>query len=214
VTTTPTSTGPTAAPPLVASFTRTGALRDEVLVVLADGRSFRWSWPSGGDALPHDLAHLAVESAFRLERGFWGLIAAGIDHAALSRPADHAAPGAGSGLDNAALAHLQQAESIVSVLAPTWSAPAIDDRTAVGVLLGAFARQQAPPARQTNLATVQRARHLLAWCTDRWQSLAPGGHLTVAFPLVEQVPEASATATDRAAGTAAPTGAARAGTRG
>lgn len=83
-----------------------------------DGTSSSWDFPSYGDALPHDLCHLVVESELGLTDGFWGLIDQGVDvglvnnQAALMRDnrplAEHA------GFD---LSGLLEAEAAVAVLA-------------------------------------------------------------------------------------------------
>ena len=63
------------------TFTRTGidggackatAVRDDGVTVAALGS------PGRRDVLPHDLVHYVVESELRLERGFWGRVAAGV----------------------------------------------------------------------------------------------------------------------------------------
>jgi hypothetical protein len=181
-------------PPLEATFARTGSARDHVTVVLATGRSLEWSWPTRGDALPHDLAHVAVESAFGLTRGFWGLLASGVELATVNRAADHAAPAAGSGLDRVALGHLQQAEVLVNVLAPTWAAPEVDDRTATGLILGACARLRIPCPDHTHVTIVARAREQVAGLAQQWAAIDGSGQITVVFPLPDSpsVPPAEA----------------------
>lgn len=204
VTSTPPGRAPVTVPRLEASFARTGTARDHVSVVLASGRSLEWSWPTRGDDLPHDLAHLAVESAFRLTCGFWGLLASGVDLATVNRAAEHAAPAAGSGLDRVALGHLLQAEALVNVLAPAWNAPRVDDRKATGLVLGACARLHLPCPEHTDVATVGRARHLVRCFEQRWRAIDGSGQFTVAFPLPEPEPEAPPVATPRPERAAAP----------
>ena len=204
VTPTPLGRAPVTVPRLEASFARTGTARDHVSVVLASGRSLEWSWPTRGDDLPHDLAHFAVESAFRLTCGFWGLLASGVDLAIVNRAAEHAAPAAGSGLDRVALGHLLQAEALVNVLAPAWNAPKVDDQKATGLVLGACARLHLPCPAHTDVATVGRARHLVRSFEQRWSAIDGSGRITVAFPLPEPAPEAPAAAAPRPERAAAP----------
>src|SRR5262245_15116764 len=64
---------------LKAAFVRTVGERDRVYVTRSDGSQVSWAFPSYGGALPHDLVHLVVESAFGLSQGFWGRVDAGAD---------------------------------------------------------------------------------------------------------------------------------------
>jgi len=60
------------------TFKRTDRGRCKVSAVRDDGSTLAViSSPGQGEALPHDLVHYVVESELRLERGFWGCIAAG-----------------------------------------------------------------------------------------------------------------------------------------
>ena len=103
---------------LTVAFVRRRGRRDRVYVTREDGTSSSWDFPSYGDALPHDLCHLVVESELGLTDGFWGLIDQGVDvglvnnQAALMRDnrplAEHA------GFD---LSGLLEAEAAVAVLA-------------------------------------------------------------------------------------------------
>jgi hypothetical protein len=58
-------------------LTRLDERRYETLVTRADGVSFRVQGVGHMFAIPHDLAHLAVEEALGLDRGFWGSVASG-----------------------------------------------------------------------------------------------------------------------------------------
>src|ERR1700741_2986072 len=51
--------------------------RYETDITRDDGVSFRVKGVAHAFAIPHDLAHYAIERALRLEHGFWGCIAAG-----------------------------------------------------------------------------------------------------------------------------------------
>jgi hypothetical protein len=64
---------------LKAAFVRRRGRRDRVYATRSDGSSTSWDFPSDGDELPHDLCHLVVEDALRLDRGFWGLIDKGAE---------------------------------------------------------------------------------------------------------------------------------------
>lgn len=69
---------------LVARFSRPREAEDAVEVIRSDGSTLRWSIPSYHASLPHDLVHLVVESAFGLQRGFWGLVDGGVDPHAIN----------------------------------------------------------------------------------------------------------------------------------
>jgi hypothetical protein len=64
---------------LKVAFVRRRGQRDRVYATRSDGSSTAWDFPSYGDGLPHDLCHLVVEDALRLDDGFWGLIDKGAD---------------------------------------------------------------------------------------------------------------------------------------
>lgn len=53
--------------------------RDRIVVRRDDGSEVQWTFRSYGEGLPHDLVHLVVERHLGLSRGFWGLVALGID---------------------------------------------------------------------------------------------------------------------------------------
>lgn len=74
---------------LVARFDREGR-RDVAHVTRRDGTTLSWATPSYGGALPHDAVHLALESAFDLRLGLWGLVDRGADPAAINREVSEA----------------------------------------------------------------------------------------------------------------------------
>jgi hypothetical protein len=59
------------------AFVHTGESHDRIHISRDDGSEASWRWGAGGPA--HDLIHWVVEDALLLERGFWGLVAAGAD---------------------------------------------------------------------------------------------------------------------------------------
>ncbi|HET7463415.1 MAG TPA: hypothetical protein VFJ82_19340 [Longimicrobium sp.] len=59
------------------SLTRLDERRYETVITRGDGVRFRVTGVGHMFAIPHDLAHLAVEQALGLRRGFWGCVAAG-----------------------------------------------------------------------------------------------------------------------------------------
>lgn len=60
-------------------FVRTGGPRDRFHVRRPDGSEASWTFPSYGDALPHDLVHFVCERELGVNDGIFGAIAAGAD---------------------------------------------------------------------------------------------------------------------------------------
>jgi len=60
-------------------FVRIAGERDRIYVRRSNGTEVSWSFPTFGDGVPHDLAHLVVESRFGLRHGFWGRVDDGVD---------------------------------------------------------------------------------------------------------------------------------------
>ena len=71
-----------------ATFVRVPGARDRIYVRRSDGTEVSWDLATYGDNVPHDLVHLVVESAFGLQRGFWGLVDSGIDPARVNAVAN------------------------------------------------------------------------------------------------------------------------------
>jgi len=61
--------------------------RNKYFVTLDNGEQMSWDWPSEGGALPHDLCHYAMEKAFGLKYGVYGLMAVGVDWEQYDGPA-------------------------------------------------------------------------------------------------------------------------------
>ena len=74
------------------SFTRGEGRRHQITAVGEDGRVGFYAMADYGAALPHDLAHVVVESLFDLPFGFWGLVGAGARFDTLNRAASGAEP--------------------------------------------------------------------------------------------------------------------------
>ena len=62
---------------MLLQLTRLDERRYETLITRSDGVQFRVKGVGHMRAIPHDLAHFAVERGLRLRRGFWGSVAAG-----------------------------------------------------------------------------------------------------------------------------------------
>jgi hypothetical protein len=128
----------------------------------------RWTFPTYGDALPHDLVHFVVETAAGLRGGFWGRVARGADparvNAAANRKAGKAAEKyAGFGDD---LGELFVAEALA---ATDWSSAAWREALAascerVGCVV--------PPLHEEDATAIA---HVLDMLGARWRGLVPKG---------------------------------------
>jgi hypothetical protein len=138
------------------------------VVVRGDRSTARFAVADYGDRLPHDLVHYVVEDELRLGWGFWGLVALGAElHAlrtyrALNR---RALPQRSDPLVAAHTDDLVHAERMVAELYDLWGA---GDRD------GGLDHDRAEHIRE-------RIDDLNA----RWQALAPGQALRLAWDLEE-----------------------------
>jgi hypothetical protein len=154
--------------------------RDRVYVTRDDGSEVFWTWPSYGRELPHDLVHWVVESEARLDQGFWGLVASGVDPTRVNKSAERIASGVRlrdlSGLD---LTQLIQAEHL-SVLVNRASRSSIEDSiTYVNEQCQSFgvdAVDGLDPAMADRM--VQRCGQV----NRNWQAVAPDAGLVLTWP--------------------------------
>lgn len=152
--------------------------RDGVEVRLEGG-----SWNAvGGPArrVPHDIAHLLVEEAFGLDRGLWGVLAAGgtVQNASVAggRQPPHAARRA-EAIVAPARPMLQQAEVLVRAVADLALAGTPRDVAAFNRALGdRWAVRGGATADQ--LAAVCRA---LQTAGVEWDAVPPGGTLQLSW---------------------------------
>src|SRR5881396_2099309 len=69
-------------------FVRTAGAPDHVYVRRTDGTETSWSFPTYGDAVPHDLVHAVVEEELGIGDGFWGRVDRGVDPARINADAN------------------------------------------------------------------------------------------------------------------------------
>jgi hypothetical protein len=156
------------------AFVRTVGEPDRLYVKRSDGTEAHWSAPTYGEALPHDLVHLVVESAFDLSRGFWGRVDEGVDPKIVSEQANRK-----GGADKYAAYGSDQAELVLAEALAT--APWSEDRVDAGIA-EAFARMRASsPPPPVSAERVREVRAVLAALTTRWRDLRPKGALHLAF---------------------------------
>ena len=144
---------------MIVTFVRTVGARDRVYVERDDGTTASWSFPTYGDAPPHDLVHLIAEQELGIADGLWARVAAGADLASINAAADR---GGGTIADKyAALG------------------PGVLRSEEAAAALGAPFTE---PAAWIDRAALARARARLAGVADAWKALAPKGALTFSWP--------------------------------
>ena len=151
---------------------------DWITAIRADGSRAETRFPKKGP-VPHDAVHLFVERGFALEKGFWGMVAAGHhpEHlAALAKAAGHASASRAE-VPGAEIVQLIQAERLVECFeADLWSGGGVDAtlhdiaRTACG-----YSHVPMPTLTEGALAQV---RVELAEFAQGWIA-APVGHAVV-----------------------------------
>src|SRR5262245_23659198 len=158
---------------LRAAFVRTVGERDRVYVTRSNGSEASWVFPTYGDALPHDLVHLVVESAFGLARGFWGRVDEGADPGRISAEANRK-----GGKDKYAAfgedrSELMLAESLANA---SWGA---DPARVLEQLRQGYgdAGIAAEPSREL----IGRVEATLAALGRRWCALQPKGAIDATF---------------------------------
>jgi hypothetical protein len=164
------------------AYVYTGEKRDRAYATRPDGSTTAMRPWSYGNALPHDLAHLAVERALGLGQGVWGLVAMGVDFERAAKAAEAAATGRKVrdmvGRDTAELRVAEAAVAAMSLL------PGQPDRTvadSIADIEAAYrAEHLAPP--QDLADRVAAARRACDDLAARWSGLAPGEQVVEEFP--------------------------------
>lgn len=162
---------------LKAVFIRVRGERDRVCVTRSNGTETTWAFPTYGDAPPHDLVHLVVESAFGLSSGFWGRVDRGADPRAINDEANRrggANKYAAFGEDRREL-DLAEAFAAASWWLPDTSDEAFRDE------LNEAGRRHGATGDVATTETAARVRSTLSALAARWGGLAPKGALEVSF---------------------------------
>lgn len=149
--------------------------RDGVDVRLEGGSWNKVGGPAG--RVPHDIAHLLVEEAFGLDRGLWGVLAAGgtVQNASVvgGRQPPHAARRA-EAIVAPARPMLQQAEVLVRAAADV--ALAGTPRDLAGFNRAVTERWVVPGTTADQLARTCAA---LQAAGAQWEAVPPGSELTL-----------------------------------
>lgn len=155
-----------------------GEREDSIEAVRGDGSHVRTSFPHKGP-LPHDLVHFVVESELGIDRGFWGMVAAGRhpeEIAGLAKAAGHASAKR-AGVPDASIVPLVQAERAVECFeADLWSGGGGGgDPDNVRAMVAAGCEQSLVPGIVLSDAATARIRASLLELLDAWSAL-PRGH--------------------------------------
>jgi hypothetical protein len=140
---------------------------DRFHVALPEGKETSWTFPTYGDALPHDLVHYVVECAANLRGGFWGRVARGADPARINAAANRKTGSLATKYDGFGgdLAELLLAEALAATdWSSDWRASLTEAAAKIGV---------PPPALTDDDAAA--IRMALDHLRERWRSLLPKG---------------------------------------
>ena len=160
------------------TFTHTGGGKDWVYVLRDDGTPLRWPWPSYGTELPHDLLHYVVETRLGTRRGFWGLVADGVNFGFVSRAADriHAGaapdPGTDPDLD---MVELVQVECVARALRGE------SDADCLALARRSCAKHDVPVPEMLTEEAMGMLRAEVRDLAARWQALAAGRSLVLPY---------------------------------
>ena len=164
------------------TFTRRAGGGSTAEFVRPDGVSVRMRSYDKKHRIPHDLAHLVAERAFRVERGVWGSLAGGVLFGSVEVVA-----GRRRHDDKARSAALLKANkdeiAIAELLAYVVQQGVDQDRpTAARALADAWgSRRPGPPPWPADV--LPRAVDELRALGDQWARLPPDGTLTTDWPL-------------------------------
>lgn len=166
------------------AFVRAHERHDRIFITFSDGQQGGWRFPSYGEALPHDLVHFGVETAFELSRGVWGLVASGIDFQAINAQANHRGGTirekyAGLGDD---LSELLFAEALATA---RWFDQDISLSELREDIVGQCQRTDIDPVVELTDARLQSARELLFQHYEAWSQLAPKQALNLTWPATD-----------------------------
>jgi len=166
-------------------FVRTAGAPDRVYVRRTDGSETSWSFPTYGDAVPHDMVHLVVEEAFRIADGFWGRVDRGVDPARINAEANRTGGAnkyAGFGDD---LRGLYLAEAVANL---SWGISEVSDEQRLRQVADECAKQGIAVPSLVNAAGLRRVRERLTELGARWRGLVPKGTIELTFTAPQPPP--------------------------
>ncbi|MEP5173929.1 MAG: hypothetical protein ABJQ42_13325 [Erythrobacter sp.] len=163
-----------------------GMTEDSISIAREDGTRAEFKFPHKGP-MSHDAIHFFVERQVKMECGFWGMVAAGIEPkevAALAAKGGHASSNRASE-PSAQITQLLQAERLVECFeAEFWSGLSDDDAVIEMAEAGWRASQVAPIENvRAKLAAIRNAIRTFA---VRWAETEVGDSVTLNWDLFEE----------------------------
>jgi hypothetical protein len=167
------------------SVTRFADRRYETHITRDDGATFHVQGVAHMFAIPHDLAHFAIEQALGLKRGFWGSVAAGAVfktmHYTGGRRRPHAAERSRTLLKQNA-ARLSEAEVLVRLFNDAIEQGHAENSPVL--LRERLAQRWSPPGKpRRTFSAAEIAATFAAWTEIRrkWDRLPGGGTLELVW---------------------------------
>jgi hypothetical protein len=157
------------------TFVRTLGKHDRVYVKRTNGSESSWSFPSYGDALPHDLVHLVCEIELGVRDGIYGRVAAGADLREINQKANRKG---GKDKYRALGRDLEGVLWSEALAAAPWDRG--DDE--VRDELVALARRMGGGVRAVTKEDIHRVREALAEMRARWRRLSDRESIVVEYP--------------------------------
>lgn len=151
-----------------------------------DGSVERENVPHKGP-IAHDLVHFAVESELELERGFWGLVAAGHapqQIAEMAKAAGHASAKRAVTPDPEFVEAIQVERIVESFEAETWSQGS--DNESLRAMAQAGCDQSLVSCPLLTDEALERVRNKLSGLAAQWAKLAVGETMTLDWPFANQ----------------------------
>ncbi|MBY0421269.1 MAG: hypothetical protein K2Q06_03120 [Parvularculaceae bacterium] len=147
----------------------------------ADGSISSFPFPNKGP-IPHDYVHFVVEDALGMKRGFWGLVADGVDPQAIAGMASAAghASAKRARQPDASIVELLQAERIVECFeADLWSGPTDSDVFRSVVVAACGASHVSAPVLKDDL--IESIRTRIIDFAKRWRAAPLGARFEVVW---------------------------------
>ncbi|MEO1731790.1 MAG: hypothetical protein AAFR64_13790 [Pseudomonadota bacterium] len=152
---------------------------DTTLVIRGDGSIARFRFPKKGP-IPHDAVHFVVESELEMKRGFWGLVADGMDPEAvgtMAAAAGHASANRAAAPDDS-IVELLQAERLVECFeAESWSGDA-DDEGIMAMAEAGWSASYVPAPEEVREKTGAIRAGIMAF-SQEWRDVAVGASMTL-----------------------------------
>ena len=164
-----------------ATFVRTAQAPDRFYVRRDDGSEVSWSFPTFGDALPHDLVHFVVEQMFGIRDGFWGRVGGGADPAKINAMADRkggklADKYAGFGDD---LSGIYLAEALAGL---PWGVPGVSYEDMLEIAFASCGKYGIDLPSRVNAEALRAVQHRLFELGVQWRALGDKGSIELTFP--------------------------------